>query len=58
MKTLEEATVAKIEEGKEEFEFYLNELGYDIAKQIMVESTCLKAVIAYIENYPKSKDVK
>ncbi len=50
--TLSEATAKKALERIEEFHQYLNE-GMDIesAKEIILESTCIKAVSKYIENY-------
>lgn len=51
MSTLAEHTEKVIKERKEEFHYYVKELGYEKAKDIILRTTILKAVVDYVENY-------
>lgn len=56
---LQELTDKGIKDGIESFHYYLEELGYEKAKNIMLEHPTYNAVIKYVEDYePKSKEVK
>ena len=50
--TLTETTNSKAQERIADFHYYLNE-GMDVesAKKIILKSTCLNAVIKYVNNY-------
>lgn len=51
MKTLKEAEQKKIQERINDFHYYINELGLEKAKRIILESTAYKSVINYVNNY-------
>jgi len=51
MKTLNQATKQKIKEGIEDFHFYLQETNISIARKIIRESSVLKEVLDYVNNY-------
>ena len=51
MKTLQEETNKGINDGIDSFHFYLKETNYPTAKRLVLESTLLKPVIEYVENF-------
>jgi hypothetical protein len=51
MNTLQEATNKKIEEGKEDFLFYVEEFGVAKAKEMLDGKSCLIPVNEFIKNY-------
>ena len=49
--TLSESTDRAIQETIKEFHDYIQELGIEVAKKIILENTCYVAVKKYVENY-------
>jgi len=51
LETLDQATALKIKEGIDAFHFYLKETNISIARKIIRESSVLKEVLNYVNNY-------
>ena len=49
--TLAQALDAKFKERIDEFHFYIKEVGLEKAKEIILKSTCIHAVIRYVKLY-------
>lgn len=54
--SLEFATSKIVNDRIDEFHFYLNQLGYEKARSIMMSSTCLKPVIDYVKKYQENQN--
>ena len=49
--SLQEITEKRIQEAIAAFHYYAKEISIDYAKKRTLETTCLKAVIKYVEDY-------
>lgn len=49
--TLAQALDIKFKEQIDDFHFYIEQLGLEKAKELILKSTCLSAVIQYVKLY-------